>query len=69
MSCAAVEMAERLGSLGAAKVVVVGAGDVGDTAVALSARGVGQLVVVNRTETRVARWPSALVAGAPRQPG
>ena len=50
----AVEMAEeRLGSLAAAKVVVVGAGDVGEgTAVALSARGVGQLVVVNRTETR-----------------
>jgi glutamyl-tRNA reductase len=54
VSHAAVEMAEeRLGSLGAAKVVVVGAGDVGEsTAVALSARGVGQLVVVNRTETR-----------------
>jgi glutamyl-tRNA reductase len=54
VSHAAVEMAEeRLGSLDTAKVVVVGAGDVGEsTAVALSARGVGQLVVVNRTETR-----------------
>jgi glutamyl-tRNA reductase len=54
VSHAAVEMAEeRLGSLGTAKVVVVGAGDVGEsTAVALSARGVGQLVVVNRTEAR-----------------
>ena len=54
VSHAAVEMAEeRLGSLATAKVLVVGAGDVGEsTAVALSARGVGQLVVVNRTETR-----------------
>jgi glutamyl-tRNA reductase len=54
VSHAAVEMAEeRLGSLNTAKVVVVGAGDVGEgTAVALSARGVGQLVVINRTEAR-----------------
>ena len=54
VSHAAVEMAEeRLGPLSHAKVVVVGAGDVGESsAVALSARGVGQLVVVNRTESR-----------------
>jgi glutamyl-tRNA reductase len=54
VSHAAVEMAEeRLGSLHGAKVVVVGAGDVGESAcVALAARGIGELVVANRTPER-----------------
>ncbi len=54
VSHAAVEMAEeRLGSLAGAKVVVVGAGDVGEaTAVALASRGVAELVVANRTPQR-----------------
>jgi glutamyl-tRNA reductase len=54
VSHAAVEMAEeRLGSLAGAKVVVVGAGDVGEaTAVALASRGVADLVVANRTPQR-----------------
>jgi glutamyl-tRNA reductase len=54
VSHAAVEMAEeRLGSLAGAKVVVVGVGDVGESAcVALSARGLGELVVANRTPER-----------------
>ena len=54
VSHAAVEMAEeRLGSLADSKVVVVGAGDVGEaTAVALTSRGVVELVVANRTPDR-----------------
>ena len=51
VSQAAVEMAEeRLGSLSRSKVVVVGAGEVGESAaVALAGRGVADLVVSNRT--------------------
>jgi glutamyl-tRNA reductase len=54
VSHAAVEMAEvRLGSLSTSKVVVIGAGAVGESAcVALSARGIGELVVANRTAER-----------------
>jgi glutamyl-tRNA reductase len=54
VSHAAVEMAEeRLGSLSDSKVVVIGAGAVGESAcVALSARGIGELVVANRTAER-----------------
>jgi glutamyl-tRNA reductase len=54
VSQAAVEMAEeRLGSLSRSKVVVVGAGEVGEAAaVALAARGVAELVVANRTPER-----------------
>jgi glutamyl-tRNA reductase len=54
VSQAAVEMAEeRLGSLSRSKVVVVGAGEVGEAAaVALAGRGVAELVVANRTPER-----------------
>jgi glutamyl-tRNA reductase len=54
VSHAAVEMAEeRLGSLTGAKVVVIGAGAVGEsTCRALAARGIGELVVANRTPER-----------------
>ena len=54
VSHAAVEMAEeRLGSLSRARVVVVGAGEVGEgAAVALAAHGVGEIVVVNRRADR-----------------
>ena len=56
VSHAAVEMAEeRLGSLAESKVVVIGAGAVGESAcVALAARGIGDLVVANRTPERAA---------------
>jgi glutamyl-tRNA reductase len=44
---------ERLGSLSRSKVVVVGAGEVGEAAaVALAGRGVAELVVANRTAER-----------------
>ena len=44
---------ERLGSLSRARVVVVGAGEVGEgAAVALAAHGVGEIVVVNRRADR-----------------
>ncbi len=54
VSQAAVELAEeRLGPLAGQKVVVVGAGEVGrGAAVALAARGLGDLVVVNRGQER-----------------
>jgi glutamyl-tRNA reductase len=54
VSHAALEMAEeRLGSLRRSKVVVIGAGDVGEAAaVALAARGVAEIVVANRTPAR-----------------
>jgi glutamyl-tRNA reductase len=54
MSHAAVEMAEDiLGSLNGKRVLVVGAGEMGEgVAVALSREGVAHITVVNRTESR-----------------
>ena len=54
VSHAAVEMAtERLGSLAGRRVLVVGAGEMGEgTAVALRAAGVGDIAVTNRTTDR-----------------
>lgn len=54
VSYAAVEMAtERFGSLAGAKVLVVGAGEMGEGIVAaLSRTGLGEVVVVNRTYER-----------------
>ena len=54
VSHAAVEMAtERLGGLAGARVLVVGAGEMGEgIAVALSAAGTGGITVTNRTESR-----------------
>lgn len=57
VSHAAVEMAtERLGSLSGRRVVVVGAGEMGEgVAVALSAAGAADIAVANRTEARAAQ--------------
>jgi len=57
VSHAAVEMAtERLGSLRGRRVLVVGAGDMGEgVAVALVGAGANDIVVTNRTETRAAQ--------------
>lgn len=54
VSSAAVALAaERLGSLAGRRVLVLGAGDVGEgMAVALAGAGVGQIVVANRSRTR-----------------
>ncbi|HSO96202.1 MAG TPA: glutamyl-tRNA reductase [Acidimicrobiia bacterium] len=54
VSSAAVALAgERLGSLAGRRVLVLGAGDVGEgMAVALAGAGVGEIVVANRSRTR-----------------
>ncbi len=57
VSHAAVEMAnERLGSIAGRRVLVVGAGEMGEgIAVALVGAGATDITVINRTETRAAR--------------
>ena len=67
VSSAAVEMAtERLGGLAGRRVLVVGAGDMGEgMAVALRAAGAGEMVVANRTIARAVELAGRVGGGPP----